>query len=98
MSSSETRVLLDGLRFPEGPRWHEGKLWFSDIYSRSALTVDLQGNTETVAGLARGPSGLGWMPDGTLLVVSMIDRRLLQVGDNGKQRVVADLSELAGGP
>ena len=95
--SSEVEVLLDGLTFPEGPRWHEGKLWFSDFYSLRVLTVDLQGNAETVAEVAQIPSGLGWMPDGTLLVVSMLDRRLLQIDDDGKQRVVADLSDLAGG-
>ncbi len=95
--SSEVKVLLDGLTFPEGPRWHEGILWFSDIYSRRVLTVDLQGSRETAVELSRAPSGLGWMPDGTLLVVTMIDRRLLAVAGE-KQRVVADLSELAGGP
>ena len=98
MSSSETEVLLDGLTFPEGPRWHAGKLWFSDFYSHRVLTVDLQGRAETVAEVAQQPSGLGWTPDGTLLVVSMLDRRLLQIDDDGKQRVVADLSALAGGP
>ena len=96
--SSEVEVLLDGLTFPEGPRWHDGKLWFSDFGSLSVLTVNLQGSTETVAEVAQTPCGLGWMPDGTLLVVSMQDRRLLQVDDGGKQRVVADLSDLAGGP
>ncbi len=95
--SSETRVLLEGLTFPEGPRWHDGKLWFSDMQSQRVLTVDLQGSRETVAEVAQDPSGLGWLPDGTLLVVSMQDRRLLAV-DGEQQRVVADLSELAGGP
>ena len=45
---SETRVLLDGLVFPEGPRWHEGKLWFSDMHARRVMTVDLHGNKETI--------------------------------------------------
>ncbi len=77
--SSETRVLLDGLTFTEGPRWHDGKLWFSDFYSHRVLTVDLAGNVETVAEVAKQSSGLGWMPDGTMLVVSMLDKRLLAV-------------------
>ena len=97
MSGSETRVLLDGLTFPEGPRWHDGRLWFSDFYSHRVLAVDLEGNVETVAEVAEQPSGLGWTPDGTLLVVSMLDRRLLAI-EGGDQRVVADLSDLAGGP
>lgn len=98
MSGSEVEVLLDGLTFPEGPRWHDGRLWFSDFYSHRVLNVDLEGNVETVAEVGQQPSGLGWLPDGTLLVVSMLDRRLLAVDDDGKQRVVADLSDLAGGP
>lgn len=97
MSDSDTEVLLDELTFPEGPRWHDGRLWFSDFYSHRVLAVDLQGNVETVAEVAQQPSGLGWTPDGTLLVVSMLDRRLLAI-EGGDQRVVADLSDLAGGP
>lgn len=97
MSDSDTEVLLDELTFPEGPRWHDGRLWFSDFFSHRVLAVDLQGNVETVAEVAQQPSGLGWTPDGTLLVVSMLDRRLLAI-EGGDQRVVADLSDLAGGP
>jgi sugar lactone lactonase YvrE len=90
-------VLVDGLTFPEAPRWHDGKLWFSDFYSHRVLTVDLAGRLETVVEVPQRPSGLGWRPDGTLLVVSMLDRRLLRV-DDGKTRGVADLSALATGP
>ncbi len=100
--SSDTQVLLDGLTFTEGPRWRDGKgqpgrLWFSDFYSHRVLTVDLEGNVETVAEVAQQSSGLGWTPDGTLLVVSMLDKRLLAI-ENGEQRVVAELSDYAGGP
>jgi sugar lactone lactonase YvrE len=90
-------VLLDGLTFPEAPRWRDGKLWFSDFYSFQVLTVDLYGRAETVAEVPQRPSGLGWMPDGTLLVVSMLDRSLLR-SEAGRLRKVADLSALAGGP
>jgi sugar lactone lactonase YvrE len=90
-------VLVDGLTFPEAPRWRDGKLWFSDFYSHRVLAVDLVGRLETVVEVPQRPSGLGWAPDGTLLVVSMLDRRLLRVED-GKPRVVADLSALATGP
>lgn len=92
--SSETEVLLDELTFTEAPRWRDGKLWFSDFYSHRVLTVDLVGNVETVAEVVNQSSGLGWTPDGTLLVVSMLDRRLLAIED-GEQRVVADLSDWA---
>src|SRR5262249_60114287 len=91
---TSTRVLLDGILFPEGPRWHEGKLWFSDMHAHRVMTVDLAGRAEVVVEVPNQPSGLGWLPDGRLLVVSMIDRRLLRL-DPGGLAVAADLSALA---
>jgi len=87
-------ILTDGLIFPEGPRWHDDKLWFSDMNAQQVMTVDLMGNVETIAYVAGSPSGLGWLPDGRLLVVSMTDRRLLRF-DDGKMTQVADLFNLA---
>lgn len=89
------RVLLDGLAFSEGPRWREGRLWFSDMYARTVVAVDERGNREDIARVANCPSGLGWLPDGRLLVVSMNDRRLLRQEADGQLVEVADLSELA---
>jgi len=91
---ASTRVLLDGLVFPEGPRWHAGKLWFSDMHAHCVMTVDLAGRAETVVEVPGQPSGLGWLPDGRLLVVSMTDRRLLRL-DPGGLTVAADLAALA---
>ncbi len=86
--------LCDGLYFAEGPRWHDGKLWFSDFYDHAVKTVDTDGNVATMLELPGQPSGLGWLPDGNLLVVSMLDRQLLRLDDD--QLVVhADLSALA---
>lgn len=90
----KTNVLLYGLAFGEGPRWHEGRLWFSDIHDRRVLAVDLQGNVETIVDVPQQPSGLGWLPDGRLLVVSMVDRRLLRLDGDGLHEV-ADLSPYA---
>jgi len=90
----ETTVLLDGLVFGEGPRWHDGKLWFSDMHAHRVMTVDLDGKAETVFEVPGQPSGLGWLPDGRLLVVSMTDRRLLRLDPDGLAEV-ADLRELA---
>jgi sugar lactone lactonase YvrE len=87
-------VLLDGLMFPEGPRWHENKLWFSDMHAAQVMTVDMDGKADVVATVANSPSGLGWLPDGRLLVVSMLDRRLLRLDDGGLTEL-ADLSRLA---
>lgn len=94
---SDTEILLDGLTFPEGPRWRDGKLWFSDFYSRRVIRVGLDGRAETIVEVPNRPSGLGWRPDGTLLIVSMLDRRLMRL-ERRKLEVVADLSALATGP
>lgn len=92
--ANATEVLLDGLTFPEGPRWHDGKLWFSDMHAGAVLSVDASGKSEVVVEVPNAPSGLGWLPDGRLLVVSMTDRRLLRLDPDGLTEA-ADLSELA---
>src|SRR5262245_53821431 len=85
-------TLLDGLAFGEGPRWHEGRLWLSDMHAHVVLAVDLDGKREDVLEVAEKPSGLGWLPDGRLLVVSMHDRRLLRRERDGRVVTHADLS------
>src|SRR5512134_2121667 len=89
--------LLDGLVFGEGPRWRGDRLWLSDMHAHTVLTVDLAGKREDVLHVAGKPSGLGWLPDGRLLVVSMHDRRLLRREADGTLVTHADLSALAGG-
>lgn len=90
-----TDVLLDGLAFPEGPRWHEGRLWFSDMHGHVVVALDpATGEAETIVEVPRCPSGLGWMPDGTLLVVSMEDRSVLRF-DGSSLSLHADLSPWA---
>ena len=91
---SKASILLDGLAFPEGPRWRDGRLWFSDMHDLQVKTVDLQGRVEDQLRVEGSPSGLGWLPDGRLLVVSMTDRRLLRLDPEGLV-THADLSELA---
>ena len=91
---AELRPLLHGLVFPEGPRWHDGKLWFSDMHAHEVRSVDLDGHAEMVVEVATWPSGLGWLPDGTLLIVSMTDRKLLRYS-SGQLQVHADISQLA---
>jgi sugar lactone lactonase YvrE len=88
------RNLLSGLLFPEGPRWHEGKLWFSDMHAHKVRTVDLSGHAEDVAEVPAWPSGLGWLADGRLLIVSMTDRKLLRL-EKGELKTHADISKLA---
>lgn len=88
------KVLLDNLCFGEGPRWHDGKLYYSDMHAHTVNAVDLQARASVIAEVAAWPSGLGWLPDGRMLVVSMTDRKLLRM-DNGALKLHADLSQLA---
>ena len=90
----EVELLCDGLYFAEGPRWHDGKLWFSDFYDHAVKTVDSSGKVATMLEIDGQPSGLGWMPDGHLLVVSMLDRQVLRLDDEHLV-VHADLSSIA---
>lgn len=92
-ASGKLEVLVDGLVFPEGPRWRDGKLWFSDMLTGRVMNVDLRGRTQTVAQGTEWLSGLGWLPDGRLLVVSMQSRRLMRL-EGGELVQAADLSAL----
>lgn len=89
-----TEVILDNLGFPEDPRWHDGSLWFSDMDARVVMRWDPQGTLEQVVRIPGTPSGLGWTPEGKLLVVSMADRLLLEVTP-GRSAIRADLSGIA---
>ena len=94
VSARTTTVLAEGFRFPEGPRWHDGRLHFSDQHDRRVLAVDAVGEVETIVDVPQCPSGLGWLPDGRMLVVSMHDRKLLRLDPDGLTEV-ADLSQHA---
>jgi sugar lactone lactonase YvrE len=95
--SIKVETLLDGLAFPEGPRWHDGRLFFSDLFAGTVRAVELSGRAELIAEIAERPSGLGWTPDNKLLVVSMNDRKLLRM-EEGSLRLHADLAPFATGP
>jgi sugar lactone lactonase YvrE len=88
------RLLAEGLVFAEGPRWRGERLWCSDMHGEAVYTLDLAGRLEPVLPLpAREPSGLGWLPDGTLLVVSMREPQILR-WDGNHVTVHADLRDL----
>ncbi len=89
------QVLIDNLCFGEGPRWREGALWLSDMHDRKVLRIQPDGSCETILELEDDePSGLGWLPNGDLLIVSMRKRQLLRY-DGNQLTLHADLSELA---
>jgi sugar lactone lactonase YvrE len=90
-------TLADGGTYFECPRWHDGRWWASDFYRHTVFTYDADGREEPVLEVEGQPSGLGWLPDGDLLVVSMKDRRVLRRADDGSVSVHAYLSELATG-
>src|SRR6266540_3044792 len=99
MAERQLSMLLDGGSFFEGPRWHDGRWWVSDFYRRAVFTYDPAGREEQVLEVPTQPSGLGWLPDGTLLVVSMKDQRLLRADPaTGTTDVHADISAFCGGP
>lgn len=95
--TSDIRAVLRGVTFTEAPRWHDGHLWFSDFYTHQVLKLDVAGTATKVVEVPAQPSGLGWLPDGTMLIVSMLDRRLLRL-ESGALVEVADLSGIATGP
>src|SRR5213592_1743 len=85
------QTLLGGGAFFESPRWHDGRWWFSDFFRRVVLAVDADGVVEEILRVEAQPSGLGWLPDGSLLVVSMRDRRVLRRARCGTVSLHADL-------
>ena len=87
-------VVLEDLTLPEGLRWRDGWLWFSDLLGHRVMRTDAGGRAEVLAAVAGRPSGLGFTPDGHLLVVSMRENQVLRLGPDGLE-VAADLSPLA---
>lgn len=89
-----TRTLASGFSFLESPRWHSGRLYASDFYTGRVLAFDADGGYELVCQLTGQPSGLGFLPDGSLLIVSMIERCVMRWQGNKLERY-ADVSRYA---
>jgi sugar lactone lactonase YvrE len=88
--------LLDGGGFFESPRWHGDRWWISDFYREAVYTVTTDGREQHIVDVDQQPSGLGWLPDGSLLIVSMKDQRVLRWDSAGAMSVHADLSSFTG--
>ncbi|GAA2537847.1 SMP-30/gluconolactonase/LRE family protein [Pseudonocardia hydrocarbonoxydans] len=90
--SRELTVVLEGYSYLECPRWHDGRLWVSDFYTERVVATDGRGRAEVMAEVPAQPSGLGFLPDGRALIVSMRDHRILVRDADGGLTDHADLS------
>ncbi|MEV0706907.1 SMP-30/gluconolactonase/LRE family protein [Nocardia aurea] len=95
---SEPRILTRGIVFGESPRWHDGRLWFSDWGAGRVIALDADGGQETIARVDSFPMCIDFRPDGALLVVDSAHRRLLRRDDDGLMRRYADLSAISDKP
>jgi sugar lactone lactonase YvrE len=86
------RVLLEGIAFPESPRWHDGRLWFSDWLAHQVIAVDQSGEAEVIAEVDAFPFSIDWLPEGPLIVTA--DREVLRMDAGGSLMPFADLSAL----
>jgi sugar lactone lactonase YvrE len=91
------KTLAEGGTYFECPRWHDGRWWASDFYRHTVFTYDADGREEPVLEVEGQPSGMGWLPDGDMLVVSMKDRRVLRRAADGTVSEHADVSALTTG-
>ena len=96
MENYSSQVVREGLSFGEGPRWHEGRLWYADFYRLGVFSMAPDGSDERLEHhVANQPSGLGWLPEGDLLCVSATDHRILRYGPEGES-TFGDISEHCG--
>ena len=90
----ETRVITEDIYFGESPRWREGRLWFSDFFAHAVKSVSLAGDLRTEFEMDDQPSGLGWMPDGSMLIVSMEKQAVLRRWHDGRVTLHAQLPKM----
>jgi sugar lactone lactonase YvrE len=89
-------TLVEGRYFCEGPRWHDDRFWFSDFYAHEVCSVGLDGDVRNEVDFGdERPSGLGWLPDGRLLVVAMLARKVMRREHDGSLVEHADLGDVA---
>jgi sugar lactone lactonase YvrE len=86
------RVLLEGISFPESPRWHDGRLWFSDWIAHQVIALDESGASEVIAEVEAFPFSIDWLPDGPMLITA--GRELLRLEPDGSLATHADLGDL----
>jgi len=89
------QIVADGFSFIEGPRWHKGALWFSDMHDDAVFRLVPGERQERIVDVPHRPSGLGWLPDGDLLVSSMLDKTVYRYSPEHGLLPYADLSNVA---
>src|SRR5262249_34444278 len=94
-SMPEVQTLLTGLAFVESPRWHDGRLWFSDWLAQELIAVDLEGRSEVMIRMPSFPFSIDWLRDGRLLIVSGPEGLLLRREPDGALLTHADLTSLS---
>jgi sugar lactone lactonase YvrE len=95
METLTARVVREGLAFGEDPRWHDGRLWYSDFYRHGVYSMNTAGDERLEHVVQGQPSGLGWLPDGDLLCVSMLDHQVLRFRDR-EASLFCDISPYCG--
>jgi sugar lactone lactonase YvrE len=88
-------LLIEGIDFGESPRWRGGRLWYSDFFQGAVFAVDENGRRDRICDVPGQPSGLGWLPDDRMLIVSMLEHQVLRLEQSGHLVLHADLSSLA---
>lgn len=97
MKQHTMREFSSGHGFLEAPRWHDGQLWASDFFNHHVVKFDADGGYKKVLDVPTSPSGLGFLADGSLLVVSQADKKVLRVASDGAVSEYADISQIAAG-
>ena len=92
--TQKPKIVATGFAFAENPRWHDGRLYFADIHGGRVCAMAVDGEVETLLAPPDSPSGIGFMPDGSLLVVAVHDLKIMR-WRNGSLSEHADLSHLA---
>ena len=94
----EPQILMTGIAFGESPRWHDGRLWFSDWGTQEVVAVDPEGRSEVIARVPSSPFSIDWLRDGRLLIVSGPEGVLLRREPDGSLITHVDLSGLSDHP
>lgn len=95
MVYQEARPFVEGLSFGECPRWHDGRLWYADFYQGTVNSVGVSGDVRVEVEVPGEPAGIGWLPDGRLLVVSRKPRTVLRLEPDGRLALHGDLNPMA---